>query len=207
MIRFFDIFFSLCGLFILLPLFVIVYFAIRLESRGSAIFRQDRVGKDGRLFSILKFRSMREERKEDRPLITVTGDPRITKVGRVIRKTKVDELPQLWNVLRGDMSLVGPRPEVPKYVALYTTEQREVLSVQPGVTDLASLTYVNEETILSQADDPENYYQKVVLPEKIRLNLIYIRKRTLRNYFSTLLGTVQKVVCHKSTDACVSKIL
>lgn len=207
MIRFFDIFFSLCGLFILLPLFVIVYFAIRLESRGSAIFRQDRVGKDGRLFSILKFRSMREERKEDRPLITVTGDPRITKVGRVIRKTKVDELPQLWNVLRGDMSLVGPRPEVPKYVALYTTEQREVLSVQPGVTDLASLTYVNEETILSQTDDPENYYQKVVLPEKIRLNLIYIRKRTLRNYFSTLLGTVQKVVCHKSTDACVSKIL
>lgn len=207
MIRFFDIFFSLCGLFILLPLFVIVYFAIRLESRGSAIFRQDRVGKDGRLFSILKFRSMREERKEDRPLITVTGDPRITKVGRVIRKTKVDELPQLWNVLRGDMSLVGPRPEVPKYVALYTTEQREVLSVQPGVTDLASLTYVNEETILSQTDDPENYYQKVVLPEKIRLNLIYIRKRTIRNYFSTLLGTVQKVVCHKSTDACVSKIL
>ena len=207
MIRFFDIFFSLCGLFILLPLFVIVYFAIRLESRGSAIFRQDRVGKDGRLFSILKFRSMREERKEDRPLITVTGDPRITKVGRVIRKTKVDELPQLWNVLRGDMSLVGPRPEVPKYVALYTTEQREVLSVQPGVTDLASLTYVNEETILSQTDDPENYYQKVVLPEKIRLNLIYIRKRTLRNYFSTLLGTVQKVVCHKSTYACVSKIL
>lgn len=207
MIRFFDVFFSLCGLFILLPLFVIVYLAIKLESSGSAIFRQDRVGKDGRIFSILKFRSMREERKEDRPLITVTGDPRITKVGRVIRKTKVDELPQLWNVLRGDMSLVGPRPEVPKYVALYTNEQREVLSVQPGVTDLASLTYVNEETILSQVDDPENYYQKVVMPEKIRLNMIYIRKRTLRNYFSTLLGTVQKVVCHKSTHACVSKIL
>ena len=137
MIRCFDIVFSICGLLLLSPLLIVVYLVIKFESSGPSIFRQERVGKDGKIFSICKFRSMQENKSTNQKLVTVAGDPRITRSGHFIRKTKIDELPQLWNVLCGEMSLVGPRPEVAKYVSLYSENQREILSIQPGITDLA----------------------------------------------------------------------
>ena len=144
MIRLCDIVFSAIGLLLLSPLFLIVYILIRCESKGGGFYCQQRVGKDGRMFGLYKFRSMRTG-SDQKGLITVGGhDSRITRMGYFIRKYKIDELPQLWNVLKGDMSLVGPRPEVKKYVDLYTAEQRRVLSVRPGITDYASIEYVDE---------------------------------------------------------------
>ena len=144
MIRFFDVVFSFIGIALLSPLFVVLYIAICLESKGGGIYSQTRVGKEGRDFKLFKFRSMRIG-SDKKGLITVGGrDPRVTRTGFFIRKYKLDELPQLFNVLIGDMSIVGPRPEVRKYVDLYTDEQRKVLSVRPGITDYASIEYVDE---------------------------------------------------------------
>ena len=186
MIRFFDIIFSTFGLLLLSPLFLIVYILIRCESKGGGFYCQQRVGKDGRMFGLYKFRSMRTG-SDQKGLITVGGhDSRITRMGYFIRKYKIDELPQLWNVLKGDMSLVGPRPEVKKYVDLYTAEQRRVLSVRPGITDYASIEYVDENEILGKADDPDRVYVEEIMPAKIKLNMRYIENQSLKEYFKII---------------------
>lgn len=186
MIRLCDIVFSAIGLLLLSPLFLIVYILIRCESKGGGFYCQQRVGKDGRMFDLYKFRSMRTG-SDKKGLITVGGhDSRITRMGYFIRKYKIDELPQLWNVLKGDMSLVGPRPEVKKYVDLYTEEQRRVLSVRPGITDYASIEYVDENKILGKADDPDRVYVEEIMPAKIKLNMRYIENRNLNEYFKII---------------------
>lgn len=186
MIRFCDIVFSAIGLLLLSPLFLLVYILIRCESKGGGFYCQQRVGKDGRMFGLYKFRSMRTG-SDKKGLITVGGhDSRITRMGYFIRKYKIDELPQLWNVLKGDMSLVGPRPEVKKYVDLYTEEQRRVLSVRPGITDYASIEYVDENEILGKADDPDRVYVEEIMPAKIKLNMRYIENRNLNEYFKII---------------------
>lgn len=186
MIRLCDIVFSAIGLLLLSPLFLIVYILIRCESKGGGFYRQQRVGKDGRMFGLYKFRSMHTG-SDQKGLITVGGhDSRITHMGYFIRKYKIDELPQLWNVLKGDMSLVGPRPEVKKYVDLYTAEQRRVLSVRPGITDYASIEYVDENEILGKADDPDRVYVEEIMPAKIKLNMRYIENQSLKEYFKII---------------------
>jgi len=186
MIRFCDIVFSAIGLLLLSPLFLLVYILIRCESKGGGFYCQQRVGKDGRMFGLYKFRSMRTG-SDKKGLITVGGhDSRITRMGYFIRKYKIDELPQLWNVLKGDMSLVGPRPEVKKYVDLYTEEQRRVLSVRPGITDYASIEYVDENEILGNAEDPDRVYVEEIMPAKIKLNMRYIENRNLNEYFKII---------------------
>ena len=176
MIRFFDFIFSLMGILVLLPVFIILYIAIRLESPGGGIYKQKRVGRYGKDFYVYKFRSMRTG-ADKQGLITVGGrDPRITHIGYFIRKYKLDELPQLFNVLFGDMSLVGPRPEVRHYVNYWTPEQMHVLDVRPGITDPASIKYRNENELLAQAEDPEKYYIEVIMQEKIKLYLEYAEK-------------------------------
>lgn len=186
MIRLCDIVFSAVGLLLLSPLFLIVYVLIRCESKGGGFYCQQRVGKDGRMFGLYKFRSMRTG-SDKKGLITVGGhDSRITRMGYFIRKYKIDELPQLWNVLKGDMSLVGPRPEVKKYVDLYTEEQRRVLSIRPGITDYASIEYVDENEILGNADDPDRVYVEEIMPAKIKLNMRYIENRNLNEYFKII---------------------
>ncbi|MCF0147264.1 MAG: sugar transferase, partial [Clostridium sp.] len=153
--RIFDFLVSLLGIVILSPVFIIVSIAIKIDSKGSILFLQKRVGKDGREFNIYKFRTMVTDAEKLGKQITIGNDSRITKVGAFLRKFKIDELPQLFNVLLGDMSLVGPRPEVPKYVALYNDEQKKVLSIRPGITDMASLRYKDENDILGKVDNPE----------------------------------------------------
>ena len=194
MIRFFDILFSFLGIVVLLPLFACLYAAVCLESKGGGFYRQKRVGRDGREFTLYKFRSMRTG-SDARGLLTVGGkDPRVTKVGAFIRKYKLDELPQLFNVLKGDMSLVGPRPEVSRYVAFYTEEQRRVLEVRPGITDYASIEYIDENTLLGQAEDPDKVYVEQIMPDKIRYNMKYIENRSPKTYFHVILLTVKKII-------------
>ena len=194
MIRLFDILFSTIGLLVLSPLFLIIYIIIIIESKGGGFYSQTRVGKNGIPFAIYKFRSMRTD-ADKHGLITVGGrDPRITRIGYYIRKYKIDELPQLWNVLVGDMSLVGPRPEVQKYVDLYTEEQRKVLSVRPGITDYASIEYVDENILLAKSDDPDKTYIEIVMPAKIKLNMKYINNKSLKEYFKIIFLTLAKIV-------------
>lgn len=194
MIRFFDILFSGLGLLVLSPLFLVLYVLIRLESKGGGFYSQERIGKDGVPFRLYKFRSMRKDADKG-GLITIGGhDPRITRTGYFIRKYKLDELPQLWNVFTGDMSLVGPRPEVAKYTDLYTEEQRRVLSVRPGITDYASIEYVDENEILGKAEDPDRAYVEQIMPAKIRLNMKYIENRSVREYFKIIFLTLWSIV-------------
>lgn len=175
--RTFDILFAGALLLLLSPFLMVFFFAVALTSSGGAFFRQERVGRGGKLFRVLKFRTMRPG-SEAQGQLTIGGrDPRITAVGYFLRKTKLDELPQLWNVLIGEMSVVGPRPEVPKYVALYSAEQREVLSVRPGITGLASIDYIDENEMLGRAVDPERAYVEEVMPAKLALDLRYVRER------------------------------
>ena len=189
MIRAFDILFSTLGLLLLSPVFLVLYILIRLESRGGGFYVQERIGKDGVPFGLYKFRSMRCG-SDQKGLLTVgERDNRITHLGYFLRRYKLDELPQLFNVLKGDMSLVGPRPEVRKYVEMYTDEQREVLKVKPGITDYASIEYVNENEILGNADDPDKVYIEQVMPDKIKLNMRYIRNQSLIEYFKIIFLT------------------
>jgi lipopolysaccharide/colanic/teichoic acid biosynthesis glycosyltransferase len=172
--RLFDIIASGCGLLVLSPLFFIVAIWIKLDSKGPVFYKQIRVGRYGKDFKLFKFRSMRVG-ADKRGLITIGGhDPRVTRSGYFIRKYKLDEFPQLINVFIGDMSLVGPRPEVRKYVDLYTPEQLHVLAVRPGITDLASIRYRNENEILETVENPEQYYIDVIMPDKLRINLEYV---------------------------------
>lgn len=193
MIRLFDIVFSGIGLIVLSPLFLIVYILIRQESKGGGLYAQERIGKDGVPFKLYKFRSMRTGADKG-SLITVGGhDPRITKMGYFIRKYKIDELPQLWNVFIGDMSLVGPRPEVERYTRLYTEEQKKVLSVRPGITDWASIEYVDENVILGQAEDPDKAYIEQIMPDKIRYNMKWIENQGVLEYFKIIFSTFFKI--------------
>jgi lipopolysaccharide/colanic/teichoic acid biosynthesis glycosyltransferase len=191
--RAFDIVFASVALLLLLPLLALFALAVALSSPGGAFFRQVRVGRGGREFRLLKFRSMRPG-SEARGQLTIGGrDPRITPVGRFLRKTKLDELPQLWNVLAGDMSIVGPRPEVPRYVALYTAGQRAVLGVRPGITGMASLDYVDENELLAKAADPERAYVEEVMPAKLALDLRYVRERSMLLDLRIIWATVKLI--------------
>jgi lipopolysaccharide/colanic/teichoic acid biosynthesis glycosyltransferase len=194
MIRLLDLFASVTGLALLSPLLVLIAIAIKLDSPGSVFFRGQRVGRGGRLFKIYKFRSMVADAAQKGPGITTAGDPRITRVGEVLRRTKLDELPQLINVVRGEMSLVGPRPEDLRYVPLYTPEQRRVLSVRPGMTSPASLRFRHEEKLL-QGGDWERAYLSEVLPAKLQIELEYLERRSvwtdLRVIVQTVLALVQ----------------
>ncbi len=189
MIRFFDILFSLLGLIILFPVLLIIYVLVVSESRGGGLYIQDRVGRDGIDFKLLKFRSMSIGSDKNRLITVGRRDPRLTKMGIFIRRFKLDELPQLFNVLKGDMSLVGPRPEVRHFVDLYTPKQRKVLSVRPGITDYASIEYVDENRILGSAIDPEKVYIEEIMPQKILLNMKFIQNRNLREYFHIIFIT------------------
>ncbi|MDD6581286.1 MAG: sugar transferase [Bacteroidales bacterium] len=188
-----DIVLSALGLIIFCPLFLVLSIWVALDSTGGVFYRQTRVGRGGRDFKLLKFRSMRIG-ADKKGLITIGDkDARITKSGYYIRKYKFDELPQLINVLKGDMSFVGPRPEVRKYVDLYTAEQLCVLNVRPGITDPASIQYSNENELLEKAEDPEQYYINTVMPDKLRINLEYLEKRTLWSDFKVIIKTISKV--------------
>lgn len=192
-IRFFDILGSVVPGIILSPVLLVVYVLIRLESKGGGFYFQERIGKDGKPFKLWKFRSMRTGADEGSQITVGEHDPRITRMGYFIRKYKIDELPQLWNVLIGDMSLVGPRPEVAKYVNLYTEEQRKVLSVRPGITDLASIEYVDENSILGEAEDPDKAYIEQIMPDKIRYNMKWIENQSVVEYFKIILLTFKKI--------------
>lgn len=189
LIRFFDFILALAGLIILSPFFVIVSILIKADSFGPIFFIQERTGKGRIIFKMYKFRSM-DVNQVNKSLITSDTDTRITPIGRWLRKHKIDEWPQLLNVLKGDMSLVGPRPEVKKYTDLYTPAQLVVLQVKPGITDYASLVYRQEQAILARSLNPEKIYIESIMPRKIRLNLIYLKKINLLSYFSILLLTV-----------------
>lgn len=194
MIRFLDIIASICGLIILSPLFIILGIWIKLDSKGPVFYKQIRVGQYGKDFALYKFRSMRVG-ADKKGLITVGGkDNRITKVGYFIRKYKLDEFPQLLNVLKGDMSLVGPRPEVRKYVDLYTDEQKKVLSVRPGITDYASIEYVDENEILGKAENPDKTYIEVIMPDKIKYNMKYINNRSVIEYIKVIFLTFKSII-------------
>lgn len=194
MIRFFDLIFSIMGLVILSPLFIVLYLLIRIESKGGGFYSQERIGKNGKPFKLYKFRSMRIG-SDKKGLITIgEKDNRITKTGFILRKYKLDELPQLWNVFIGDMSLVGPRPEVKKYTDLYTEEQKQVLHVRPGITDWASIKYVDENKILGEAKDPDEAYVNLIMPNKIKLNMVYIQHQTLGEYFKIIFTTFKEIV-------------
>ena len=194
MIRFFDILFSIIGLVLLSPLFTVLYLLIRIESQGGGFYSQERIGKNGKPFKLFKFRSMRIG-SDKKGLITIgEKDNRITKTGFILRKYKLDELPQLWNVFIGDMSLVGPRPEVKKYTDLYTEEQKQVLHVRPGITDWASIKYVDENKILGESKDPDDAYVNLIMPNKIKLNMVYIQHQTLGEYFKIIFTTSKEIV-------------
>ncbi len=194
MIRFFDIIFSALGLIVLLPVFAAICLKIKIGSKGGCFFIQERIGKDGKPFGLYKFRTMRIGADSEGLLTVGEHDARITRVGYFLRKTKMDELPQLWNVLKGDMSLVGPRPEVRKYVELYTDEQRKVLRVRPGITDYASIEYANENELLSKAEDPDRTYIEEVMPDKIKLNMRYLEHYTVSEYFKIIFLTFKSLV-------------
>lgn len=194
MTRFCDIVFSFIGLLLLSPLFLIVALWIVIDDPGPVFYCQQRVGRNNKDFWLLKFRSMRVG-ADKMSLITIGDrDPRVTRAGYYIRKFKLDELPQLWNVLIGDMSLVGPRPEVRRYVDLYTEEQCKVLSVRPGITDYASIEYIDENTLLAQAEDPDKTYIEEIIPAKIELNMRYINNPTLGQYFKIIFLTIAKII-------------
>lgn len=193
--RAFDIIVSAVGLMLLSPAFLMIATAILLDSSGSVLFRQERVGLKGRSFAIHKFRTMVADAPLKGPQLTSGSDPRITRVGRFLRRSKLDELPQLLDVLAGHMSLVGPRPEVPRYVECYPVEIRsKVLSVRPGITDLASLAYIDESKVLARAADPERAYVEEIMPRKLELAVRYVDERTfwmdIRIIFATLMGIV-----------------
>lgn len=192
--RLFDILFSFIVLLILCPLFVAIILIVITDSKGGAFFGQVRVGLNETQFKLWKFRTMRPN-SEARGQITVGArDNRITRVGYYLRKYKLDELPQFWNVLIGDMSVVGPRPEVPKYVEMYSKEQKRVLSLRPGITDFASLEFFTENELLADASNPEKVYTEEIMPKKLELNLRYIDNRTLVTDFLIIYKTIVRVL-------------
>ena len=191
--RIFDITLSLFGLIILLPFMLIIAILIKFDSKGPIFFKQIRVTKGGREFKILKYRTMRVG-SDKYSQITVGKDERITKIGSFLRKYKLDEIPQLINVLIGDMSLVGPRPEVPKYVVLYTDEQKEILKVRAGITDYASIEFSDENDLLASEEDPEKEYIEKIIPKKIELNKKYLSEISVLTDIRIILLTIKKIL-------------
>ena len=192
MIRVADLLFSLIGLIVLSPVILIFALLIVIDDFGSPLYIQERVGINGKTFKLLKLRSMKN--RSGGLLISTSNDSRITAIGKFIRKYKIDELPQLLNVLMGSMSIVGPRPEVSKYVRLYSETQRKVLLVRPGITDYASITFKNENEILGNSQDPESTYINYILPRKLRLNMIWIRNKSLFTYFDCIIRTLFRIL-------------
>ena len=191
--RIFDIILSLFGLIILLPFMLIIAIFIKLDSKGPVFFKQIRVTKNEREFKIFKYRTMKVG-SDKYSQITVGKDNRITKIGAFLRKYKLDEIPQLINVLLGDMSLVGPRPEVPKYVALYTKEQKEILKVRAGITDYASIEFSDENDLLASEEDPEKEYIEKIMPKKIELNKKYLSEISILTDIKIILLTIKKIL-------------
>lgn len=188
--RVLDLTATVPGLLVLAPVLLGIAVLVKLEDGGPVFFRQERIGRGGHPFRIWKFRTMVQGAERLGRAITVGEDPRITRVGRWLRRTKVDEFPQLINVLIGEMSLVGPRPEVSRYVALYTEEQRRVLALRPGITDPASLKYHDEATLLAAQSDPDAFYVAQVMPDKIRVNLLYADQATLGSDLALIFRTL-----------------
>ena len=192
--RFFDILFSAIGLILLAPLLVVLAMAIKKSSSGPVLYRGIRVGRDGELFRMLKFRTMVSNAEALGGSCTSDDDPRITSIGHRLRKYKLDELPQLFNVLRGEMSFVGPRPEVQQYVSMFSEEEKQILRVRPGITDLATLWDSDEGALLAESSDPERTYLETIRPEKVRLQLEYVRERTLLLDMRIVCSTVALVL-------------
>ncbi len=192
--RIFDLFFSLMGLIFIAPLFICCALLIKIDSRGPVFFRQLRVGRHGKLFRIFKFRTMVINAECLGTQVSTGDDPRITRLGRFLRKYKIDELPQLLNVIFGEMSLVGPRPEVPRYVEAFQKEYEEILSVRPGITDFASLEFKDENELLKAAENPEAKYLQEILPIKIGYYRKYIREQSLTTDFNLIMRTIQAIV-------------
>lgn len=191
--RIIDIFASAFMLILLLPFGLVIALLIACDSRGGVFYRQSRVGRYNRDFTLYKFRTMRTDADRLGLLTVGARDPRVTRVGYYLRKYKIDELPQLLNILLGDMSFVGPRPEVRKYVDLYNNEQKKVLSVRPGLTDYASIAYINENEILEKANDKEQTYINEIMPEKIKLNMKFIQNPSLYQYFKIIFLTIKSI--------------
>lgn len=189
--RAFDIIFSFIGIILLFPIFIIVGIIIKIDSKGPIFFSQERIGKNFKAFKILKFRTMVYDNKG--PLLSARGDQRITRVGKYLRRYKIDELPQLFNVFKGDMSLVGPRPEVRKYVELFKPYYKEILTLRPGITDPASLKYSDEESILSLSQDYEELYIRRILPDKIKLSLEYIKNQNIITDILIIFRTILRI--------------
>lgn len=192
--RIFDLFFSIVFIVLLSPVFILFSLLIVLDSPGGIFYRQLRVGKGGKEFFLIKFRTMKPGADRSSLLTVGSRDSRITRFGYFLRKYKLDELPQLFNIICGDMSIVGPRPEVRKYVNLYNEEQRHVLSVLPGLTDYASLQYINESDLLSQSTDPEALYMNEIMPAKLKLNLQYISERNFGKDVKIILITIKRII-------------
>ena len=191
--RIIDIFASAFMLILVFPFGLVIALLIACDSRGGVFYRQSRVGRYNRDFTLYKFRTMRTDADRLGLLTVGARDPRVTRVGYYLRKYKIDELPQLLNILLGDMSFVGPRPEVRKYVDLYNNEQKKVLSVRPGLTDYASIAYINENEILEKANDKEQTYINEIMPEKIKLNMKFIQNPSLYQYFKIIFLTIKSI--------------
>jgi len=186
----FDLIFSFVGISLFLPVGALIALIIKIEDGGPIFYIQERVGQGGRHFKMIKFRTMIRNADKIGSAITIGNDSRITRVGRWLRRFKLDEFPQLFNVLKGEMSFVGPRPEVPKYVTLYNDTEREVLNLVPGITDPASIIYRNENEILGKFGDPEKHYVEKIMPDKIRINLEYAKKANVLSDIFVILQTI-----------------
>jgi lipopolysaccharide/colanic/teichoic acid biosynthesis glycosyltransferase len=191
--RIIDIVLSLIGIIVLIPFYLIIIIWISIDSKGGPLYYQKRVGKNNKEFSLIKFRTMYVDSDKKGLLTTSNTDSRITRAGRFLRKYKLDELPQLINILKADMSFIRPRPEVRKYVDMYTDKQKEVLRVRPGLTDYASLEYINENEILAESDDPEKTYIEEIMPAKLELNLKYIKEQSLYTDASIFFKTIAEI--------------
>lgn len=194
MIRFFDLLISFLGILLLSPVLVIVSLLIIIDSKLPVFYRQSRVGKHNRDFKVLKFRTMQVNKENNSFLTSSINGNQITRIGYFLRKSKVDEIPQLFNVLKGEMSLVGPRPELRKYVNMYNEEQKEILEMTPGITDYATIKFMNEEELLSKSGNPEHLYTTKILPEKIVLNKLYYHNHSVKEYFKIIFTTLYYII-------------
>jgi lipopolysaccharide/colanic/teichoic acid biosynthesis glycosyltransferase len=199
--RAFDIAASIGGLLFVSPLLLVIAVLIKAEDAGTVFFRQERIGRGGRPFRMWKFRTMAPHAEKLGPQLTTASDRRITRIGAWLRRRKLDELPQLFNVLAGDMTMVGPRPEVPKYVAMYTPDQQKVLELTPGITDRASIVFADESALLAETPDFERFYVERVVPEKIRVNLEYAERATPLGDLGIVLETLGCVLPRDSSKS------
>lgn len=192
--RIYDVIFSATGLFVLMPVFLVIAVLIKLDSPGPVFYTQARVGKDRKWFKIYKFRKMHANVGNRGSKLTLADDQRLTRIGSFLRKTKMDELPQAWNVLKGDMAVVGPRPETPNYVRYYNQEHYDVLKVRPGITDYASIYFIDEGSLFQKVADPETYYVETIMPQKIQMNMMYIRDMSFTTDMKIIFLTFKNIV-------------